>query len=81
MNFLLPILKPVGLIFWNMLLALLTGPVMKSMIVSLLENAVAKAEKKSKETPDLKDDEDAKMFRAWLEQCRKAWEVKSGDNS
>lgn len=78
---LLALLKPVGLIFWRMLLSMLTQSVLKELVISTLENLVAKFEKKTKETPDNKDDEDAKMFRSWLEQAKKAWEKTDVNNS
>lgn len=80
MNFLLPVLRPIGLMLWGWIVSTLTGPALKAMIISFLENVVEKFEAKAKETPDPKDDLDAKMYRTWLEQAKKSSEVKDVNN-
>jgi len=76
-----PFVKPIVSTLWSMILKLVSGPVLKSMILSAMENFVKKAELSAQSTPDKKDDEDAKMMRNWLEEYKKAFEVKDGTNT
>lgn len=80
LGLLAPLFKSVGSSLWGWVIAYLTGPQLLNSLESFLENIVAKTEIRAKETADPKDDEDAKMYRSWLEQLKAAKGKRNGNN-
>jgi len=66
-------LQAIGSTLLSMLLALLTGPVIKQLIVMLAEQGVAYYERKAAKTPEANDDAIAKFCRDILELAKKEW--------
>lgn len=58
----------------SMGLALLTGPVIKKLIVMLAEQGVSYYERKAAKTPEANDDAVAKFCRDILTMAEKEWE-------
>lgn len=67
------ILKAIGLTLLNMGLALLTGPMIKKMLMLLIEHFLERYEEKAKETPETSDDKVARDLRAFYEEAKKEW--------
>lgn len=69
------ILIPIGKTLLSMLLAMLTGPMIKKLVVMGLEVLVSKYERRAEKTEEKEDDDTAKTFRKLLEEAKKAWEA------
>ena len=70
----LQILGPIGKLLLNMLIASFTGDMVKSLIVSALEMAVKKYERKAAKTPNKDDDDKAAAYREAFDILKSKWE-------
>jgi hypothetical protein len=68
-----PLISVIGSTLFSMLTSLLTGPILKRLIVHGLEAEVKKYEDKAAKTDSTEDDLRAEMFRKVLEDAKKAW--------
>lgn len=75
MSILLSIIKPIGSVLLSMLMATLTGPVIKRLIFRFLEAEAKRYSERALETTSKEDDARAKMFLGIIEDLRKAWEI------
>lgn len=68
-------LIPIGKTLLSMLLAMITGPMIKKLTIMGLEVLVSKYERKAEKSEEKEDDDTAKTFRKLLEEAKKAWET------
>jgi hypothetical protein len=75
MPIVLAILKPLGEIGLSMLMALLTGPVIKRLVIRFVEAEANKYAKRASETEEQSDDETARMLQGVVADIKKAWGI------
>lgn len=69
------LLKSLGSIGLSLLTSLLTGPVIKRMIVAYFEKEIEKADEAAKKTEDKADDATVKMWKEILQNVKSAWDL------